>query len=70
MMETVEDIPKHAILTGLPWDWESYGGYLDSIGRLGRDDAESASRRRIPLNTNAPSPERHAQEREPGQRRQ
>ena len=26
MMETVEDIPKHAILTGLPWDWESYGG--------------------------------------------
>ena len=35
MMETVEDIPKHAILTGLPWDWESYGGYLDSIKRLG-----------------------------------
>ena len=35
MMETVEDIPKHAILTGLPWDWESYGGYLDSIDRLG-----------------------------------
>ena len=34
MMETVEDIPKHAILTGLPWDWESYGGYLDSIERL------------------------------------
>ena len=35
MMETVEDIPKHAILTGLPWDWETYGGYLDSIERLG-----------------------------------
>ena len=35
MMETVEDIPKYAILTGLPWDWESYGGYLDSIERLG-----------------------------------
>ena len=34
MMETVEDIPKHAILTGLPWNWESYGGYLDSIERL------------------------------------
>lgn len=33
MMETVEDIPKQAILTGLPWDWESYGGYLDSIER-------------------------------------
>ena len=35
MMETVEDIPKYAILTGLPWDWESYGGYLDSIENLG-----------------------------------
>ena len=35
MMETVEDIPKFAIMTGLPWDWESYGGYLDSIERLG-----------------------------------
>ncbi|HIG39630.1 MAG: amidohydrolase family protein [bacterium] len=31
MMETVEDIPREAIMTGLPWDWESYGGYLDSI---------------------------------------
>lgn len=35
MMETVEDIPKNAILTGLPWDWESYGGYLDALERLG-----------------------------------
>jgi N-acyl-D-aspartate/D-glutamate deacylase len=34
MMETVEDIPKRAILSGLPWDWESYGGYLDSVERL------------------------------------
>ena len=34
MMETVEDIPKHAILTGLPWDWEFYGGYLDSLDTL------------------------------------
>ncbi len=33
MMETVEDIPKAAILSGLAWDWESYGGYLDSIER-------------------------------------
>lgn len=31
MMETVEDIPKDAILTGLPWDWEHYGEYLDSV---------------------------------------
>ena len=34
MMETVEDIPSKAILTGLPWDWDSYGGYLDSLERL------------------------------------
>ena len=34
MMETVEDIPKHAILTGLPWTWEDYGGYLDALDGL------------------------------------
>ena len=34
MMETVEDIPKNAILTGLPWNWEDYGGYLDAIEGL------------------------------------
>ncbi|MDG2306887.1 MAG: amidohydrolase family protein [Candidatus Binatia bacterium] len=34
MMETVEDIPKDAILNGLPWDWEDYGSYLDAIERL------------------------------------
>ena len=34
-METVEDIPKDAILSGLSWDWEQYGDYLDSIERLG-----------------------------------
>lgn len=34
MMETVEDIPRAAILGGLPWDWEDYGGYLDAIERL------------------------------------
>ena len=34
MMETVEDIPKHAIMTGLPWTWEDYGGYLDTIEKL------------------------------------
>ena len=31
MMESVEDIPRQTILEGLPWDWESYGEYLDSI---------------------------------------
>ena len=35
MMETVEDIPKKAILHGLPWNWESYGGYLDALEELG-----------------------------------
>ena len=35
MMETVEDIPKKAILHGLPWNWESYGGYLDALEALG-----------------------------------
>ena len=34
MMETVEDIPREAILGGLPWDWEDYGGYLDSVARM------------------------------------
>ncbi len=34
MMETVEDIPRSAILSGLPWDWEGYGGYLDAIERM------------------------------------
>jgi N-acyl-D-aspartate/D-glutamate deacylase len=31
MMETVEDIPRDAILNGLPWNWEGYGGYLDAL---------------------------------------
>ena len=37
MMETVEDIPRHAILSGLPWSWEDYGGYLDAVdvGKIG-----------------------------------
>jgi len=34
MMETVEDIPRQAIMEGLAWDWESYGEYLNSIERL------------------------------------
>jgi N-acyl-D-aspartate/D-glutamate deacylase len=33
MMESVEDIPGEAILGSLPWDWEDYRGYLDSIER-------------------------------------
>ena len=34
MMETVEDIPKQAILSGLSWDWEHYGQYLDMLEDL------------------------------------
>jgi N-acyl-D-aspartate/D-glutamate deacylase len=34
MMESVEDIPRNTILEGLPWDWESYGEYLDSLEKL------------------------------------
>jgi N-acyl-D-amino-acid deacylase len=34
MMESVEDIPRDAILEGLAWDWETYGEYLQSVGRM------------------------------------
>ena len=34
MMENVEDIPREAILSGLPWDWETYGEYLDSVEKM------------------------------------
>ena len=34
MMESVEDIPADAIMSGLPWDWETYTEYLDSYARM------------------------------------
>ena len=34
MMESVEDIPRKAILEGLPWDWETFPQYLDSVQRM------------------------------------
>ena len=34
MMESVEDIPRQAILVGLPWDWSTFPEYLDSVQRL------------------------------------
>ncbi|MEM9563228.1 MAG: amidohydrolase family protein [Actinomycetota bacterium] len=34
MMESVEDIPRRAILEGLPWNWSSYGEYLGWIDGL------------------------------------
>ncbi|HSC61762.1 MAG TPA: amidohydrolase family protein, partial [Rhizomicrobium sp.] len=34
MMESVEDIPRQAIMTGLPWTWENYGDYLNAVETL------------------------------------
>jgi N-acyl-D-amino-acid deacylase len=34
MMESVEDVPRDAILDGMPWDWQSYPEYLDSVQRM------------------------------------
>jgi len=33
MMESVEDIPADAILSGLAWDWTTYGEYLEAVER-------------------------------------
>jgi len=30
-LESVEEIPSRSILASVPWKWESYGGYLDSL---------------------------------------
>ncbi|MCZ6656132.1 MAG: amidohydrolase family protein [Gammaproteobacteria bacterium] len=34
MMESVEDIPAKSILSGLPWNWETYGEYLLAIDAM------------------------------------
>ena len=34
IMEGVEDISAKAIMTGLPWSWTGYGGYLDAVQKL------------------------------------
>jgi N-acyl-D-aspartate/D-glutamate deacylase len=31
MMESVEDIPADSIMSGLAWDWTTYGEYLDAV---------------------------------------
>src|SRR3984957_7677200 len=36
MLEGVEDIPGTALAEGLPWDWESFPQYLDSLDRGAR----------------------------------
>lgn len=34
MMESVEDVPRDAIMDGLPWDWNTYPEYLDAVQRM------------------------------------
>ncbi len=34
MMESVEDIPRDSILSGLAWDWTTYGEYLGALDRM------------------------------------
>ena len=33
LMESVEDIPAACLMDGMPWNWESYGEYLDQLAR-------------------------------------
>ena len=34
MMESVEDVPRDAILGGMEWDWSTYPEYLDAVQRM------------------------------------
>ena len=34
LMESVEDIPRESILSGLSWEWETYGEYLGALDKL------------------------------------
>ena len=34
LMESVEDIPAHSIMTGLNWNWQSYGEYYDALDAM------------------------------------
>jgi N-acyl-D-amino-acid deacylase len=34
MMESVEDVPRDAILDGLSWDWSTYPEYLDAVQQM------------------------------------
>ena len=36
LMEGVEDIPGAALAAGIPWQWESFGQYLDALGGMKR----------------------------------
>ena len=45
MMESVEDIPRRAILEGLPWDWTTYGDYLGWLDRTPEGHQRRRARR-------------------------
>ena len=47
MMEAVEDIPSEAILNGLSWDWEDYGGLSRCPGRSQPGDQFGGSGRAL-----------------------
>jgi N-acyl-D-amino-acid deacylase len=34
LMESVEDIPAQSIMSGLDWNWESYGQYYDALDAM------------------------------------
>jgi N-acyl-D-aspartate/D-glutamate deacylase len=34
VMQSVEDIPADQIMEGLPWNWSSYGEYLDAVQKM------------------------------------
>jgi N-acyl-D-amino-acid deacylase len=34
IMQSVEDIPADQIMEGLPWNWSSYGEYLDAVQKM------------------------------------
>ncbi len=36
LMEGVEDIPGEALATGMTWNWESFGQYLDALSAMTR----------------------------------
>lgn len=36
LMEGVEDIPGSALSEGITWEWETFGEYLDALGRMPR----------------------------------
>ncbi|MBX3498361.1 MAG: amidohydrolase family protein [Alphaproteobacteria bacterium] len=42
LMEGVEDIPEPVLSAGLPWNWESFGDYLDALDAR-RYDADIAT---------------------------